>query len=59
MNHTVRNTTPLGFVSYTRGTFASEAAALRAADRRGPKAIVIAVPKSRMYDAYWVVGYVP
>jgi methylmalonyl-CoA mutase cobalamin-binding subunit len=57
-NVVVTTETPVGFRSYTRGTYASEASAVRAAKKRGPDAIVVAVPESRVSAAYWVVGHV-
>lgn len=49
--------TPENFHSFTRGYFKSEAAAIKAAQKRGAEAVVSYSPANPCYEQAWYVGY--
>lgn len=56
---TIHTGAPTGFVSYTRGAFLSEERAVKAAETRGPSAVVVHEPANRAYAEVWYVGFLP
>lgn len=49
---------PVGFQTYTRGSFKSEKRAIADATKRGPEAFVVYEPESRFHEEAWFVGHV-